>query len=475
MIASMGSLPSDLYSSQISSETSAYGTAVYDAIEPRGRRRPPSGDNRSEELILNQRKRDQVTSQAKDLHRNLSLLTFMVERHLDYNTLFDLECSTGPGNGSFDDDFLQFVEAVSDAARFDAGGRHDLNRFLRIMEGRCILDGDCGALQIADGTLQGIEGDDVRNPTSIPKGQKWSNGVQLGPANRSLAYAIQSESEKGKSRIVPAQRFFLRGSFARFKQCRGVSPIVSAHNTLRDVDEGVDYELAKRKVESLFAMAIFREATSAAGPLFGEEDAGTGRRKYKVDFGTGPVLLDLDPGDDVKFLSSNSPSPNVTNFISFVVMLAMKSMGMPYSFFDGSSTNFHGGRADAIHYERHCVPIRQDNAKFLNWWLAWRTQLAVQDGDLKLPRGLTLRRPWWQWIPRGTPWFQPDREANGDILAIRGGLTSPQRVTRARGNGNVFQILDEIAEVKDYASKKGVSLEWSPIPMIVGPNEEFPK
>lgn len=472
--------PSKLGSLRDDPPASEFAAGGYDAIEPKGRRRPPSGNNQSEDLVLTQRRRELVASQAKDLHRNYAVARFMIDRHLDYNTEFDCYSSAGDKFGSFDDDFHQWLSEVSKKELFDAGGRHSQASYLRVMETRCILDGDCGSLQIADGTLQAIESDMIRNPSERGKA-KWENGLKLGPANRVLAYAVADRVGHGYSptREVPAHRLYLRAAFDRFSQGRGVSPFTSSHNSLQDVFEGSDYTLAKMKAESLFAMAIFRDAENSAAP-FSEETstiaaAQSPKKRYEVDFGRGPVILDLEPGDDAKFLTSNSPGANVREFLAFTIMVALKSLGMPYSFFDGSSTNFFGSRADWLHYERHCIPIRRANREFLNWWLAWRIQIAAQDKDLKLPRGLTLRRPWWEWVPLGMPWWQPEREIGGDRAAVESAFDSPQRITRARGKGDAFKIVDEIAEFNAYCKLKGVSTSYSPIPVIVGPNEEIVK
>jgi capsid protein len=460
----------------------ALSVGGYDAIEPKGRRRPPSGNNQSEDLVLSQRKRDLVTSQAKTLHRNYAVARFLVDRHLNYNTEFECYSSAGDGLDSWDDEFHAWLKEVIAKDRFDAGGRHSLPSYLRVKETRCVLDGDCGSLQIADGTLQAVESDVIRNPNRKTEG-KWINGLKIGPANKTLAYSIRDRQGQGygDSRIVPAQRFFLRAAFDRFDQFRGVSPFTSAHNSLLDCYEGSDYTLAKMKAESLFAMAIFRDSESSAAP-FSESDAtGTAtqstRKKYEVDFGRGPVLLDLEPGDDAKFLTSNSPGSGPREFMAFTIMIALKSLGMPYSFFDGSSTNFFGSRADWLHYERHCVPVRRANAEFLDWWLRWRIQIAVQDREIKLPRGLTLRRPWWEWVPAGMPWWQPEREIAGDRAAVESGFDTPQRICRARGRGDFFRNIDEIARANEYAKKKGVSLSYSPLPVTItlAENEEIVK
>lgn len=471
-VSQLGSLVDAHYTESSAKGVSAFG---YDAIEPKGKRRPPSGVNSSEDFILPQQKRGLVTSQARDLHRNYAIARFMIDAHLKYNTQFD--CYSSSGDEGFDAEFLAWLREVTASSRFDIAGRHNLRRYLRLAECRAVLDGDIGTLQVQSGHVQAIESDVIRQPTKLVG--KWVNGVKLGPGDRALAYSIAERIGRGygTSREVPAQRMFLRAYWDRFSQFRGVSPFTAAHNSLQDTYEGIDYTLARMKVEQLFTMAIYRDTNSGLGPFSEEESGGdlaeqSKRKKYTLDPGRGPNILDLEPGDRAEFLGSNNPSANAREFLMLTIMIALKSLGMPFSFFDGSSTNFFGSRADWLHYERHCDSIREDNAEFLNWWHVWRIQIAVQDKELKLPRKLSLRKPWWEWVPKGMPWWQPEREIGGDVKAIQAGLTHPVRVCRERGRGDFFKNIDMIAKANEYAKSKGVSLDYSPIPIIVEANQE---
>lgn len=83
-----------------------------------------------------------------------------------------------------------------------------------------------------------------------------------------------------------------------------------AVNTLRDCYEGYDYALAKMKVAQLFALAFYRQQADFEGEVYeretvvaGSEDAADGtleagdQQRYKVDFGRGPIKLELDDGE----------------------------------------------------------------------------------------------------------------------------------------------------------------------------------
>ena len=438
----------------------------YDAIAAEGRRRAPSGINASEDVILKQRGRDLATSQNRDVYRNFALTQWAIGKHLDFNTQIDFHANAGDKYGSFDDDLTFWVMQKAKKEAFDAARRHPLWRYLRMLEARSLLDGDLGNMQLATGHLQSLEGDRIRNaPGADPR---WENGVLKGPAGMALAYGVWDRAPKTSgyvfNRSVPANRFYLHAHYGSFDQGRGISPLMSAINSMQDVYEGIDYTLAKMKVEQLFAMAIFRKAETSGGNLLGDDSTGTGRRKYQVDFGKGPILLDLDPGDEAKFLKSDSPGANSREFLMTVIMLSLKALDIPFSFFDESFTNFFGSRGSWMHYERSCVAKRANICDFLNWWFQWRIVLGVQDGEIRIPRGLTLARPFWEWYPSGMPWWDPVKEINGDNASVLAGYNNPQRVTKERGKGDWYKNIDARAEAEAYARKKGVQVSWGTLP-----------
>jgi capsid protein len=226
----------------------------------------------------------------------------------------------------------------------------------------------------------------------------------------------------------------------------------------------MSYALAKLKVEQLFALAFYRSAEESAGDLddsaaVDENGEERDRAGYKVDFSKGPALLDLDPGDRAEFLQGNSPSANTQAFLLNVIMVALKSLDIPYSFYDEKHTNFFGSRAAWLHYERGCKPKRERVRRFLDHWTRWRTQIAMRSG-LRIPAALSLVKPWWEWVPEGMPWWDPSKEIDGDVKAIKSGLSTPQRVVRERGGGDFFRNCDDTAIAIQYARARGLTLDF---------------
>lgn len=438
----------------------------YDATESKGKRATPRLHVGDEDSILDSAKRAKLQANARDIRRNFAIAAWAIRKHLDYVATFDFHCRSGdPG---LDRDVQYLIEEWSTRGQFDVRGRHRLSKMIRIAEGLATVDGDFGLMKLADGRVQGIEGDRVRNPPGMSStSNEWKHGVRCNQAGAAVSYAIHRRKGTGSfeyEREVPAKNFLLHGYFDRYDQIRGISPLAAALNPLRDVYENVDYALAKAKVTQMLAVVMFRHALDSAGEVSNSGTNGTEKNAYNTDFGRGPVQFDLEVGEDAKFLESQQPSNQFQAFTQLVIMIALKALDIPYSFYDESHTNFFGSRAAWLHYERSSKEKRDNVEETLDELTLWRFGLWIGDGTLTLPRGKTLKDINWEWVPTGMPWWDPAKEIRGDLMAVSGGFDNPQRITKERGRGDWYANIDLIKQAMDYAANMGVPISFAPGP-----------
>jgi capsid protein len=207
----------------------------------------------------------------------------------------------------------------------------------------------------------------------------------------------------------------------------------------------------------MFALAFYREAVEPLGEVTGETEDGDGtpEKGYQVDFGRGPVLLDLEPGDRAEFLESKSPSTEFQAFTQTMIQTALKGLDIPYSFFDEAHTNYSGARQALLQYEQSADVKRHDVRLMLNNLTAWRLRLFLADGVLELPRGMTLADLRWEWIAKGIPWIDPLKEVNADIAAIGAGLASRTDVLKQQGK-DFYDVADQLAAENEYLDSLGL-------------------
>jgi len=428
----------------------------YDAVTSTGKRKASSSAITDEDAQLKERDRRKLTATGHHLQRNFSIVAWAVRKHLDYVTQFDFQMRTG--DSAFDSQVEQLWKEWSRPGNCDIAGRHALPKFIRMLEARRTLDGDVFLLKRSQGKIQAVEGDRIRTPDKAPAGQTWVNGGQVNANGRALNWALHnriSGNQYELAKTVKASNIIQHACFERFDQVRGISPLSAAYNSFQDVYEGVDYALAKMKVEQLFAMIVTSNAADGLG-----DHTKTAAGEYDVDFGRGPVKLEMDPGDDAKFLKSDSPGAATQDFIHTVIGMAIKALDLPFNFYDESHTNFFGSRAAWLLYDRSCTSKRADIVELLRKLTVWRLSLWIQDGVLQLPRGLTLKDVPFEWVHRGMPWWDPAKEIRGQIEAINAGLDTPQRVCRATGT-DFEDNVKQIAKATAIASEHGVPLSFA--------------
>lgn len=441
----------------------------YDAVTTTTRRRPPRTDVKSEDDHLNASDRRKLVSTTRDLRRNYSLAAWAIRKHLDYVACHSFQSKNG--DEKLDNSIEKLVRWWELPKNFDLSARHGLHRYIRIAEASRTVDGDVLIRKMRNGLLQAIEGDRVANNNGASTRNDISDfkrGVKVDSRGRDVAYIINDRGSMGGrlifNRVLSARNVIHFGYWDRFDQIRGVSPLASAINTFQDTYEGITYALARAKVSQLFGMVITRGSAGEVGASTGTGDTETetveGSSGNKVDFGKGPIFLDLDEGDDAKFLESNQPAQEFQSFIEMMIALALKSLDIPYSFYNESFTNYSGARQALLMYEQSASQKRRDVQMLLNAITAWRIRLWILGGVLELPSGMTVSDLKWEWIPTGLPWIDPLKETLADNKAVEGNLNSRQRIVKRMG-GDWNEVLDELEAEKKELDKRGLT-ETSP-------------
>jgi capsid protein len=452
------------------------GTAqfAYDAIEPKNKRKAPPVKNGSVDALLKPSDRAKLTANARDIARNYAVAAWMIRKHLDYVSTFDFQMR------SDDDGLNQAIETLweewSRPNACDVASRHTLDGLLRLGEARRTVDGDVGFLKLASGELQAIEGDRVRDPQGqgqfLPAaptgGKKWIHGVLCDASGRALSYAVHKRTGINSyefERQVTASRMAWFAYYDHFDQVRGISPITTALNPLRDTYEALDYAIIKAKISQLFGIKFTRAASDSPGEITGgtDDDGNEDKGKYSVDFGANGIMLDMDPGDDAAFMESQTPSTQFQEFVKTSINISLKALDIPYSFWDESYTNFFGSRAAWLHYRNSCKAKWRDAIELRRKIAIWRMSLWILDGTIPLKKSQTIRDLAFEFIPAGFPWWDPAKEINGAVQEIKAGFTTPQKVCRERGT-DYYDNIRERKKAEEFAANENVAVEWALLP-----------
>ena len=450
----------------------------YDATYGHGKRRAPSNRLRHEDRQLLPQARRRLVWSGRDLIRNYAVAAWAVRKHLDFVAEHSFHAKTE--DTGLNNELEAFIAERSTKEMFDVAGRHSLARYNRIVEARRTVDGDFFTHRLRDGTVAGIEGDRVRSDNAaygsmaagpdISETEAVSHGVvfskRTGKARRYLVYERSAGSGFVFDRELQAQFVHHHAYFDRIDQYRGISPMSSAINTLVDTYESIDYAVARAKVAQIFGMTVYRTGTESAGILDGPhqdtDDDGEADSGYSVDFGKGPVFLDLDPGDRAEFLENKTPAPEFQTFIETLIGITLKSLDLPFSFYNESFTNFNGSRAALILYLKSTQAKRRDVQAFLYEWTTWQLLRAFGTGELQLPRTMAPDQVPFVWYPTGVPFWNPAQELRADIDAISAGLKTRAEVRLERNGDDWFDVVEQLRVEEEKIIDEGINVTLAP-------------
>lgn len=419
----------------------------YDAVdETKKRRRAIRTSVSSEDDQLLPYQRRKMISASRDLERNFSVASWAIRKHMDYVATFNFQVRTD--DAEFNRKLEQLLAWWSLAQNCDIAGRHSLSRFIRLAEQSRTVDGDVLMLFLKNGKMQAIEADRIDTPSSSTgevNGKTVTGGVEVDVNGRALAYAISKRTHGSLQfeRWVKSDYAHLFGYFDRFDQVRGISRLAPAINTFQDLYEGIGYAIAKAKVSQLFGLITYREASDPMAAL--SQDENTDDPRYNVNFGSGPFHLDLDDGDRAEILESKTPAVEFQQFVQQMIASAIKSLDIPFSFYDESFTNYSGARQALLQYEQSVRAKRDDIVELLDKITSWKIYQWTAAGLLTLPDGMLVTEVPWEWIPVGIPWIDPQREISADVLAIKAGIRSRQQICKERG----YDFMDTAKQLGD--------------------------
>lgn len=434
----------------------------YDAAATSKRRRSSPLNLRREDDVLKPRDRDHLISEARILRRNADVFAWAMRRHLDNVSTFSFQARTG--NDAVDEQVEELIRWWSLPENCDVTGRHSFQRLIRLMDACALADGDCFIYTLSSGHLQLIEGDRIRTPNDLGDYEgkidrdAFVHGVQTTDSGKALRYAICDRD--GNSfvlrNLAQAKYLIQHGYFDRYDQVRGISPISAGINTFKDLYEAKEYALARMKLSQFFIMKLKRAATGFEGDTAAE---------YDIDMGQGPQSIELENGDDAEFLESAQPSTQFQEFVKSRTEAALKSIDIPYSFYDESHTNYSGARQALLMYQQSAAIKRQNIRAILERLTRWRLQLFVLDGELRLPSGMTVENIGFDWVPAGMGWVDPLKEAKADIELVNNRLKSRQEISKARGK-DWWEIVGELKAEQDYLRELGISPEEADAALI---------
>jgi len=318
----------------------------------------------------------------------------------------------------------------------------------RVVLRSTLVDGDNIPIGNESGALEIMEAHRLRTPTNSKKNIVFGVGMDEH-RNRHTYYFTKEEVALNRavrkvSDTVPIDARDEDGECQvfhvfdpnRVSQTRGASVYPRVADALGMHDDIEFANLVRQQIASCFAIIRKKKQT---GPLSGNQygDRTTVGNKTTENIGPG-MEIGTEPGEEVEGFSPNIPSPQYFEQAWKILKTISANLGIPLQavLLDASESNFSGwrGAMDQARTGFRRVQtwfIEKFHARVWKWkvrqWLTQYPELrawAAQKGVDIL--NTDWKRPSW-------PYINPLQDAQADITAVAGLLTSLRRVFGDRG------------------------------------------
>jgi capsid protein len=450
----------------------------YNAVVDKGRRQAPKTKRTSEGVVLTDVKRQKLIATAEDQARNMSLIAWMIRKHLDYVSVFNFNFNSDK------DDLNTLVRRIfkwhGAPKNFDISGKFGRSEFFRMAEGEKVIAGDVAAIKLDVMKLQAIESDMIAHPKSVPSDvseedklrikNMSKSGIITGDQGQREQFCICNRGENGKKIVFDhfeeADNMIFDAYWTRYSsQDRGVSPLSTAINTVQDLGESFEANIVKAKLHALFGIAILRNpgGEDGFGGAGGAGDETTSQAEDSTDTHldlkpNAINILDMNPGEDVKTIESGTPSVEFINASYLYIQLAMLALDIPVTSFDSRRSSFSARIADLNEYEVSVKWKQKKNEYIRKEYSDWVLESIWNDSnsdfklkDIASKNGMSLRdvQEEVEWIPSGSPWLDKFKQIMGDEKAIELRVDNAVDASRRRGS-DVFKNIDKQLEVEKY-------------------------
>lgn len=457
----------------------------YNATQAIGRRQAPQVRTVREDAELIGSKRAILSGTTADLWRNFEIAKWMVSLHTAYVSRFDVLVNTG--NRAVDQELSDLFDWHGQPEQFDIAQRHSRDAYFRLFEIAKVFCGDAAFIKLAGGNVQGLPGKRIAWSGSFENGsppKDWQTisdtfshetGLKINQSTGAVEQCIVCRwSKDGRTlyfdHIEDWPNLLYDGYFVDMDQHRGISPLACAVNRLQDMYESLEWVQLKIKLHALFGLKFTRQATTGVFDTTGQTAtppvaSGT-NPKHTVSLEKGVNIFDLDPGDDVSTIESNTPSSGFLEYTGIAISVALLALDIPVTFFDSRRSSFSARIADSNQYEFLASEKRKKNRAVLKRYSDWKiAQWMNSSADVFKPlqskaaaAGLSVRQLQRKtdWVGAEAPWVDQLKQLEGVKLALQLGLTSRQREARKRGMGHWHQIAAELKQESDELGPLGV-------------------
>ncbi len=298
-------------------------------------------------------------------------------------------------------------------------------------------------------------------------------GIEFDIAGHRVAYHFwrehpgdATEPASGERVRIPARDVIHVFDPAEAGQLRGLPRLTPAIVKLWLLDVYDDAELDRKKTAAMFAAFITRPVTDDGSPLTAVTAARDDPSVGVTGLEPGTMQF-LEPGEEMTFSTPADVGGSYEPFQYRTLVQVCAALGLPYAGVTGDvlKANYSNMRAALIEARRrmdrlqHGILVFQLCRTVWRWW----TEVDILAGRLAAPGYASDPSRWLQakWIPPRNDWIDPYKDRQAELLAVRAGFTTLERVIEAEGY-DLAETLSDIARVNRTLDELGLVLDSDP-------------
>lgn len=414
--------------------------------------------------------REYVRARARDLERNSDIMNSILwaRKRNVIGSGFRLQANTSCED--LNTELEKLWKKWCKAKNCDVTGTQSLNQILRMAVLRKHVDG--GILFVKrytrDGmipfSLQMIEVDELDTMHVAPGNPKHRvvGGIEYNEYNRPMGYWIRQYQIDGISIAEPmyvkADDVLFYYSKKRPSQIREMSDMAHTIPRIRDVNEFVTAVSVKQRIEACLSVFI-KKALPVTG--IGRQNISDSKVEYDGKRLSPGMIQEMNAGDEIDVVNPNGQSADATSFVKLHQKMIGAGQGISYEATsrDMSETNYSSARQGAIEDELTFMEEEEQILSILDEIYETFVISCVLAGLVSIPQFWENKEEYLahKWIKMPKKWIDPLKEASSTKIAMNYGIKTYKQIAAENGTDWRTQI-DDMAEVLEYASEKGINL-----------------
>lgn len=368
-----------------------------------------------------------------------------------------------PGNetGAINQQIESLWEEFCEAENIDVTATQSLDEMSEMIIRRYIVDGGIFIVKVyvEDSEfpfkLQ-IRSVDELSSLKIPSdGKRIIEGVELDKYNKPIAYHFNKYDgylmHPTETVRIPAEDVIFLFKKSNPQQIREVSQLATALPRIKDVNQFIEAISIKERVMACMAVFIKKD-TPQSGIGRGTRQSTDAPVSYSgVSLSPG-MIGELNPGDEVQTVIPSGQASNSKEFIATLVRMIAAGLGLSYEAVsrDLSQVNYSSARQGLIEDRKLYKKLQKMLIKrvlkpifleFMNsMYLSGKLELHDYSNNKK-------RYTNHVWVPPGSTWIDPKKEADANKIALDSNQDTLARICAERGEDWRDVIVQRAAEI----------------------------